>query len=169
MMNRTSSGGFRPVRRDRLIQQERHDTYRSKGKLREPTVCPGCGAIYRAGMWRWGKAPDQAHQQSCPACLRIEDDYPAGFVTLGGEFLHDHRDDILNLARNEEARGNKEHALERIMKIDTQDAGLLITTTDIHLARRIGEAVHHAYAGELEYHYEEDENRLRVKWVRERT
>jgi hypothetical protein len=120
-------------------------------------------------MWQWGTAPEQAHRQSCPACLRIEDDYPAGFVTLGGGFLDDHRDDILNLARNEEARGNKKHALERIMRIDTQDAALLITTTDIHLARRIGEAVHHAYAGELEYHYEEDEYRLRVNWARERT
>ena len=77
MMNRTSSGGLRPVRRDRLIQEERHDTYRSKGKLREPTVCPGCGAIYHAGMWQWVTAPEQAHQQSCPACLWIEDDYPA--------------------------------------------------------------------------------------------
>ena len=55
------------------------------------------------------------------------------------------------------------------MKIDTRTVGLLITTTDIHLARRIGEAVHHAYGGELKYHYEDNEHRLRVNLARERT
>jgi len=169
MTNQPTSGAGRPIRRDRLIQESRHDTYRSKGKLREPTVCPSCGAVYQAGMWKWAVAPEDAHRQSCPACLRIEDDYPAGFISLRGGFLQDHREDILNLARNEETKGKQEHALERIMKIDPQDDGVLITTTDIHLARRIGEAVHRAYAGEFEYHYEDDENRLRVSWTRERS
>jgi hypothetical protein len=41
-----------------------------------------------------------------------------------------------------------------------------ITTTDIHLARGIGEALHHAYQGELEYHYHEKDNLLRVVWTR---
>ena len=101
MTKQASPAGFRPIRRDRLIQDQRHDTYRSKGKLREPTDCPGCGATYRAGMWCWGAVPDDAHTQLCPACLRIEDSYPAGFVRLQGGFLADHLDDILNLARNE--------------------------------------------------------------------
>jgi len=52
------------------------------------------------------------------------------------------------------------------MKIEDQDDGILITTTDIHLARGIGEALHHAYQGELEYHYNEQENLLRVVWAR---
>ena len=167
MMKRALPGGFRSVRRDRLIQEQRHDTYRSKGKLREPTACPGCGEVYRAGMWRWETEPERAHFQSCPACLRIADDYPAGFVTLRGGFLADHLDEILNLVRNEEAREKIQHALERIMKIETQDDGVLVTTTDIHLARRIGESVHHAYAGDLEYHYQDDEHLLHVNWIRE--
>jgi hypothetical protein len=52
------------------------------------------------------------------------------------------------------------------MKIEDEDDGVLITTTDIHLARGIGEALHHAYQGELEYHYNEQENLLRVVWAR---
>ena len=52
------------------------------------------------------------------------------------------------------------------MRIEDQDDGIQITTTDIHLARGIGEALHHAYQGELEYHYNERENLLRVVWER---
>jgi hypothetical protein len=38
-----------------------------------------------------------------------------------------------------------------------------ITTTDIHLTRGIGEALHHA---QLEYHYNDEETLLRVMWQR---
>jgi hypothetical protein len=40
-----------------------------------------------------------------------------------------------------------------------------VTTTDIHLARGMGEALHHAYQGELEYHYNPEQNLLRVIWT----
>lgn len=167
MTNKGFSGGFRPVRRDRLIQEHRHDTYRIDGKLTEPTVCSRCSAVYRGGMWHWETAPADARQHTCPACRRIEDDYPAGFVSLGGTFLDAHGEEIRALARNEESRTKSEHALERIMRIDQREGETVITTTDIHLARRIGEAVHHAYAGELDYHYQEAENLLRVTWRRD--
>jgi hypothetical protein len=36
------------------------------------------------------------------------------------------------------------------MQIEEQVDGILITTTDIHLPRRIGEALHRAYQGEIE-------------------
>ena len=166
-MSRVRWTGFKPIRRDRLIQEQRHDTYKSTRKLPEPTICPRCHGIYKGGMWRWGTPPDGAHERTCPACLRIQDDYPAGLVSRRGGFLADHGEEILNLARNEESRGKTEHALERIMKIDVEDDAVLITTTDIHLARRIGEAVQHAYAGELDYHYQEAEHRLRVNWSRD--
>ena len=166
-MTKGFSTGFKPVRRDRLIQERRHDTYRSHGKLKEPTVCSRCGAVYRGGMWHWEEAPNDAQTHVCPACLRIEDDYPAGLVSLSGGFLDVHREEILALARNEESRAKSEHALERIMRIDQGEGETVVTTTDIHLARRIGEAVHHAYAGALDYHYQEGENRLRVNWRRD--
>jgi hypothetical protein len=102
----------------------------------------------------------------CPACHRIHDEFPAGYVTVGGSFFKEHHEELLRLARNEEAKAKAEHPLERIMKIEDEDDSILITTTDIHLARGIGEALHHAYQGELEYHYNERENLLRVVWQR---
>jgi NMD protein affecting ribosome stability and mRNA decay len=159
--------GFQVVRRDRLVQETRHDAYKAKHKLPEPTLCPQCGAVFHAGRWQWLAKPAQAHEEMCPACHRIHDDYPAGFVTVGGAFFKGHRDELLHLARNEEAHAKAEHPLKRIMKIVDQDDTVQITTTDIHLARGIGEALHHAYQGELAYHYNDQENLLRVVWERQ--
>lgn len=163
---KTQFTGFHPVRRDRLVQESRHDAYKSKLKLPEPTVCPQCGAVFHDGRWQWLVKPAQAHEEMCPACHRIHDDFPAGSVTVRGTFFTDHREELLQLAKNNEEHAKAEHPLKRIMKIEDQDDGILITTTDIHPARGIGEALHHAYQGELEYHYNEQENLLRVVWAR---
>jgi len=158
--------GFEPVRRDRMVQETRHDPYQAKDKLPEPTVCPQCGAVFHDGRWQWLARPAGADEEMCPACHRIHDGYPAGFVTVEGSFFKQHREELLHLIRNEETRAKAEHPLKRIMQIEDKDDGLLVTTTDIHLARGIGEALHHAYQGELEYHYNERENLLRVVWSR---
>jgi hypothetical protein len=52
------------------------------------------------------------------------------------------------------------------MAIAADGAGVLVTTTDAHLARRMGDALHDAYKGELEYHYNPEDNLLRVLWSR---
>ncbi len=158
--------GFRPVRRDRLIKEHVHDTYKAREKLPEPTACPDCGAVYSKGRWQWLSRPDGAHQQVCPACHRIRDDFPAGYVTLGGEFFAQHREEILGLVRHQAEKASGEHPLERIIGVREQRGGVLVSTTGIHLARAIGEALASAYQGELQYHYNEGENLLRVQWRR---
>lgn len=168
MPHNTQSPGFQPVRHDRLLQEAVHDPYRSKGKFPEPTLCPQCSAIFRQGRWEWLKdapPPPAAHQETCPACQRIHDDFPAGYVTLKGHFFRNKRQEIMNLVRHTEERARSNHPLQRIMRTEEQDDGELITTTDIHLARAIGEAVHHAYQGKLEFHYNEEEDLLRVSWT----
>jgi NMD protein affecting ribosome stability and mRNA decay len=156
-----------PQRRDRLIGSPRHDPYRARSKPTEPTVCSECGATFREGRWTWAAGPADAPRQLCPACQRIRDDYPAGYVTLEGGFLAGHEQDILGLVRNLEERSKKEHPLNRIIEIRTEEQGRIeITTTDTHLARRIGEALHNAYQGELEFRYSDGEMLLRASWRR---
>ena len=166
MNPQTMSAGFHSVRRDRLPLETVMDSYKARGKLAEPTVCPDCGAVFRAGRWQWLDKPKDAHQEICPACHRVRDHFPAGYVTLSGEFFAKHEQEILQLMCHREAQEKAEHPLQRIMAIEKTKHGTLVTTTDIHLARDIGEALHHAYRGELEFQYNSDQNLLRVSWAR---
>jgi hypothetical protein len=159
--------GFRQIdRRDGIFQEHVHDAYKIKKKLSEPTICPHCHAVYQEGRWQWLEIPANAHEHNCPACQRGLDHYPAGFVILQGDFFLAHQDEIMNLISNLEKKEKSEHPLKRIMTVGDEDHARLITTTDIHLARGIGEAIHHAYQGMLEFQYNVAENLLRVNWSR---
>jgi NMD protein affecting ribosome stability and mRNA decay len=163
-MSYTASGFGKITRHDNLFQEQVHDAYKAKGKLHEPSVCTQCGAVFHGGRWQWLAAPKEAHRVTCPACHRMHDHYPAGFVNLKGEFFQTHRDEIMSLVHHHEQREREEHPLQRIMAIEAKPDETLITTTDIHLARGIGEALHHAYQGDLEFHYNPEQNLLRVNW-----
>jgi hypothetical protein len=158
--------GFHQIpRHDGIFKEYVHDAYKLKKKLPEPTVCPECGAVFHAGRWQWMKEPTDAHREICSACHRVHDQYPAGYLTLQGTFFLSHREEIMNLVHNEEKRERSEHPLKRIMAVEEKDGKTQVTTTDIHLARGIGEALYHAYQGELNYHYNPEENLLRVSWT----
>ncbi len=156
----------RQMRRDRLIKEQVRDTHKAKGKPREPALCPECGVVFHKGRWQWLEAPAGAHASLCPACQRGHDRNPGGYLTLSGEFFREHREEILHVARNIEVHEKAEHPLRRIMDIEDQADGVLITTTAMELARAIGDAVHHAYKGELDYRYTDEANILRVAWKR---
>jgi hypothetical protein len=67
-INRKSS---RPTRRDRLIREYEHDTYKTRGKLPEPTACRECGAVFHKGRWQWVKKPKCRNKSCARLCQRI--------------------------------------------------------------------------------------------------
>ncbi len=142
------------------------DPYRAAAKPPEPTTCPSCHATFNEGRWSWEEAPDDSYEQLCPACQRIHDHFPAGYVTLKGEFLNEHRDEILHLIENHEKSEKARRPLQRIMDIEDTREGLQVTTTDSHLARGIAEALQEAYKGDLKLRYSRDENLVRAVWRR---
>jgi hypothetical protein len=78
--------------------------------------------------------------------------------------LVSHRAKIPNLVHHKEEAEKADHALNRIIGIEEQDGTIAITTTDIHLPRRIGEALKRDFRGRLELHYEEAGYFLRATW-----
>lgn len=163
---KSQRGGTQPIGREQLLQEFVHDSYKAGRKLRRPVRCPDCGAVFANGRWSWASAPAAARAQRCPACRRILDKFPAGFVTLKGAFLQQHRDEILHLMRNHEAKESAEHSLQRIMAVADSAGGVVVTTTDAHLARDLAQALQRAYKGELEFHYSKEDNLLRATWTR---
>ncbi len=159
--------GERGERGDRLLRERVHDPYKTRLKLPDPTRCPQCGALFHKGRWTWEEAPEAANEELCQACHRSNDAYPAGVVTLSGGFLAAHKTEILNLARNQEKLEKAEHPLHRIMGLEETEGQVEISTTDIHLPRRIGQALYNAYEGEFDFHYDEEGYFIRVSWTRE--
>ncbi|MFA6284496.1 MAG: BCAM0308 family protein [Desulfurivibrionaceae bacterium] len=154
-------------RRDRLIQEKRHDTYHEQRKLPEPTVCSECGAVFLEGRWAWWDPAVNAHAIVCPACQRIKDNFPAGTLEIRGGFFGTHREEINNLIHNLEDQEKKAHPMERLMAIAEEKDCTLVTTTGIHLARRIGESLKSAYQGELDFAYGDGEKSIRLTWLRD--
>lgn len=149
------------------IPEQGWDAYRERGDMPEPTICPECHAVFDKGRWTWASPPAKAHEELCPACRRTRDQYPAGFLTIKkGDFFAAHHTEIMNLVKNEASAEQAEHPLHRLMTTTESGDGLLVTTTDIHLPRRIGEALHHAYHGEFTFQYTEDDSIIRAAWSR---
>jgi NMD protein affecting ribosome stability and mRNA decay len=144
------------------------DPYLSRSKPGAPTVCPTCHAFFNEGRWTWQKAPKDAVELVCPACQRIHDRFPAGYITIKGEFFKEHKDEIIALMENHEKKEKAARPLQRIMGMDQKRDGFEVQTTDSHLARGLAEALHDAYKGDLKVRYSRDENLVRAVWKRER-
>lgn len=151
------------------------DPYKNEEHLPETSVCRQCGDIYLAGRWynpeQAPAKPDrpsvEANTVVCPACRKLRDRVPNGVLRLTGQFVIDHKDEILNLIRNETRKADNINPLERVMTMEAQPDGIELTTTNEKLAQRIGRAMHKAYSGEVEYKWSEDNKLARVYWHRE--
>ena len=105
-------------------------------------------------------------QVQCPACRRLNDNVPGGVLRLSGDFVWHHKDEIMNLIRNETILAQASNPLERVMSIETYDNVIEVTTTNEKLAQRIGKALNKAYKGHVEYKWGEDTKLARINWHR---
>jgi len=152
-------------RKDRLIHERNHDPYKTTRKPSGSSVCPACNAVYKDGHWQWMESwPLDAPREICQACQRIRDNYPAGYVSMSGEFARTHREEVVNLARNHEQGERARHPLHRIIRVEEHPDTVVVTTTDIHLPKRIGQALQRAYKGSLDVHYDLEGCFVRVNW-----
>lgn len=154
------------TRRDRLIKKKRHDVYEEPLKLPDNTMCPQCGALVVNGRWTWETTGEKVNETLCPACRRIAEDSPAGTIEISGDFFKEHQREILNLIKNVGNTQKAERPLERIISIVEGEDGVVVATTGIHVARRVGEALSRSYKGDLEVQYLDDETGVRVYWHR---
>jgi hypothetical protein len=148
----------------RILDDPRHDPYEARQKLSEPTVCKECGVVYRHGRWLWGVAPADAHRVVCPACQRAHDRLPAGYLTLDGPYVAEQRADLLALVAKVEANEKAEHPMHRVLSIEQETDRVAVMTSDIHLPRRIGEALCKAHRGHLDVTFGENEYSVRAHW-----
>jgi len=135
-------------------------------------TCRRCHAVYRNRSWtldeqEYEQAVQQEHHPTtCPACLKTDQHYAEGVVTLTGAYLWEHEEQILNLIRNEEHRALEKNPLERILRLQREGESLIIETTDIKLAEHLGRAIHKAHRGELHFSWAGSPAVGRIQWQR---
>jgi NMD protein affecting ribosome stability and mRNA decay len=149
------------------------DVYLPKGGSRESALCRKCGAVYRNKRWvidesemKTLKKEKTAVSVTCPACLRMADNNPAGIVTYSGDYLLEHWDEILSIVQRVEAASRVKNPLGRIMEINQEESVLTIATTEDKLAQKLGREVYKALKGELHSQWSHDEHFVRVSWSR---
>jgi NMD protein affecting ribosome stability and mRNA decay len=155
-----------PPKDERAYDQRNEDPYQSRGKYQEPSMCTGCGAVYKKGHWTWDIADASAHKHLCPACQRIHDRAPAGIITIKGGFFSQHQQEILNLIHNLEAKEKTQHPLQRIMNLAMEEDGAIVSLTDFHITKAIIEALQNAYQGESDLQFVDKDNVMRAHWQR---
>ena len=153
-------------RKDKLIQEKRKDAYLGRNRLPAVHACTSCGVVFMNGRWMWKEIENHSTKTICPACRRINDNYPAGYVEIRGNFFDGHETEITNLIYNTEKLEKKDRPLERIISMNLKKGYATLTTTGIHIARRIGEALSRSYQGNFSFKYLDGEKGIRVFWER---
>ena len=147
--------------------------YLPKEGIKEVAICTGCKALFWNKRWYLDENVSSKlsldmvkNEVVCPACQRIADKNPAGIVTFSGEYLAEHRDEILNAIKNSEEKSRSKNPLARIMAIKPEKDALVILTTDDKLAQKLGRDINKAHNGTLEYKWSREDSFVRVNWSR---
>lgn len=142
------------------------DPYRSE--YPNYSYCTECGIAYIDKNWKLDV--DNSLKKNpivCPACRKIKDNYFEGILYISGNFYKNHKDEIINLIKNEEHRQRLRTALPRIGKIEENEDGMVIYTTNDKLAYRLGKALFKAYKGDLSIKWSDNNIFTRVYWERD--
>lgn len=170
-MNASTTKNYKPSYKKKTIST---DPYLPRGASKKVSVCEKCHAVY--SNKRWSIEPERYDMLMqdpdvtllvCPACHKMQDDMPGGIVTLRGDYVLPHKQELLRLVKNEEAQARGNNPLERVMSVKENGSGsLVITTTNERLAQRLGRAIKRAFHGEVTYNFSHDNKLARVDWER---
>ena len=161
-MAKQSGRGPKKDHLPRIQRPKHHDTYVRRAKPAGAVECDECGVVFHGGKWRWGEAPaEDVRAGLCPACQRIRDHYPAGTIRLHASLLG-HRDEIERMIANVEGAERAEHPLERVMGVELDDDTLVVSTTGLHIARRIAASLRRRFHLRGTTRYPEEHHRMVV-------
>ncbi len=138
------------------------------------TVCPVCHAISNGSHWlvdeqqyaQLRQRPD-VKVELCPADRRIQRQMFDGEVVLQGQWLNQHREEVLRWVRNEEQRARLINPMARLATIQERDDSIYILTTSQALARRIGNGMKSTFKGRLTVQRLPYEAFTRVRWAKD--
>ena len=150
-----------------MMEPATHDPYRMLRKPPEPSWCPHCGAVFEEGRWQWKeRLAASAPQVACPACRRERAGDAAGTLHVHGPYFAEHREELLQRLLHFAEHEVAEHPQQRILSIQDEVDGVLVSTTSVRLARGLGQALRRAHQGTLQMQLSPDQDLMRLDWSR---
>lgn len=138
---------------------------RKSAKSTGVVKCTDCGLAEHRGRWtRRAPALALVTPGCCPACQRIRDRYPAGTLRVPLALLENGHS-LRQRIHNVEAAERREHPLERLMSLDESDGDLVVTTTGVHLARRLAHELSRQLHARPRLRYADGEKLVHVQWT----
>jgi NMD protein affecting ribosome stability and mRNA decay len=135
-------------------------------------VCTRCHAVHDKKRWAFDEGTYQrlAGEQPpvngvlCPGCRAVEERRVAGILTLRSPQIAEHATEMLHRLQHEADAEKQKNALSRIIHIEQHRDEIVVQTTTIFLATRLGHAIHHAFHGELDISKPPKADFVRVTW-----
>ena len=163
MTSRTEHPGSR-LNRPRGVPTRSYSTLLRSPKSRGGVVCADCELVQLQGRWQRSlQAPPSAEEGLCPACQRLRTGTPAGTLVLPPDLL-DASDEILHLIQHIASVEQAEHPLERLMAVERRADRLVVTTTGVHLARKIAHKLAKRFHRKPRFHYADSAGHVEVTW-----
>lgn len=133
-------------------------------------VCPLCSAVYGDKSWRANFAAVRGVREDkrivfmrCPACEMIREGKFEGEVIMQGVPAK-RAEEVLNRIRNVGERAYQRDPMDRIISLSRRGSRIVVTTTENQLALRIGRAIKKLLRGDLDIHWSDDEDIVRIRW-----
>jgi NMD protein affecting ribosome stability and mRNA decay len=142
-------------------------------EFHDPTICPGCGAVFHLKTWRrtWKRQMHAglagAQQTVCPACDQVRGGNALGRVLLRGTYVDAHADEIRRRVLNVARRASHTQPERKLISWRKAEDGIEITTTSQELGHRIVRELEKAFHGTVTYAWTDRRGELRATWERE--
>jgi NMD protein affecting ribosome stability and mRNA decay len=170
MQTTRDKGLIRSLNRSATRPKKTHPSEAARGRLREPSVCERCGAIFARRVWRAGRKVSgsllaRAHWTVCPACEQAGASVGFGRVLIRGPYARLHEEAIRRRIANVAARSAATQPERRLSAIERRGDVLEVVTTSQKLAHRIAHELRKAFRGRATYTWSDD-GTLLATWER---
>jgi hypothetical protein len=166
-------GLIRSMNRSQTSTGKARAAERSGTRLREPTVCERCGAVFARRVWRRDFPPtraiDSIQWTVCPACELVSQQRGFGRVLVEGEMTRTQEELVRHRITKIEALGAATQPQRRVVSIERDGDVLEVLTTSQKLAHRIARALGKMLGGKPQYLWSDDRTLVATLKPRRRT
>jgi len=138
-------------------------------KLKDPSICDRCGAVYTAKSWRTAhrlapKLMAKAAYIHCPACEQVAKREYFGRVLVRGPLSAQMLERIRARIDNVGRRAEFNQPERRIVSADWDGSTLEVLTTSQKLAHRIARELEKEFGGRATYQWKDEDGMLLTIW-----